>query len=164
MFDKLDCFSRIKSNGDIGYEGNETQLLIDSIVSLGLYHYLFIDLDSNLDKRSIASLKASNLIYWLCLDDIQYLHKTGILLQELTKKIGEQYYLRQKTKFIANRYIGSFSNDYSRYDVHFDYFLPYIPEWKSMKEAEQILYTSDVFNNELIKITSNLNHWMGGGY
>ena len=135
----------------------ETELLINSIISAGNYDYLLIDNESLIDQRVRGAFLKSTYIIWLVLDDIQYLYKTKKLLNELKVLFADKHSVIQpKIKFVMNKYLGQEpANDLAEFDVNISNFLPYIPQWKAINSTLEI-FNQDEFNQGIIKLYNSL--------
>ncbi|MEW9104756.1 ParA family protein [Paenibacillus sp.] len=93
-------------------------------------------------------------VVWLLLDDMAYLQKTRILLQQWES--AEETVLRQRMKrirVVLNRYMGSMQNAWQHREAGISGYLPYIPAWKQIYRFDQWLQSS-VFR-------STLEEWAG---
>lgn len=147
---KIDYFSLPVSAREIlDLSANEVLEIIKSLINIGTYDYVVIDLESSVHERNKAILEASNVIYWVLGNDVFSFHKTASLVNSLTAIYSEQ--IVDKVKFILNRYTGVLSNAISSYGITIENYLPYIPEWKVLQQGNQLL-TSTVFENEVLKL------------
>jgi cellulose biosynthesis protein BcsQ len=123
--------------------GHDTQQLIEAILTLNSYDYIVLDLEASLQPRISQALKLSDHILWMVLDDLNCLHKT----KSISKMIGSL----SNVHYVLNKYTGSVFNDFNSADIMFDGYLPYIPEWKTVHAAEQIV-TASIFSDQVMDI------------
>ncbi|WP_148450054.1 P-loop NTPase family protein [Gorillibacterium timonense] len=135
----LDCLSR-----------EDTQTLITSLKSGG-FDYVILDLSSSLDERTAASLTECDLILWLVTDDIGCLSKTDKALREWEKRLTAS--IRDKAMLGINRYTGTLSNRIEPGGLTPDFYLPYLPEWKSLSSMSQLLSDSSIQDTLIMAVT-----------
>jgi cellulose biosynthesis protein BcsQ len=126
------------------------QKLLEELCHLGIYDTIIVDLDSSLHVRTLSALKQSDSIFWLFVDDMHSLHKTHQYLR-LFGQNAELKALTSRIKFIANKYVGRFTNDFQSIGVTGSLQLPYIPQWKTVSSGNQSV-TQTVFYEEVLKI------------
>ncbi|OEF99077.1 hypothetical protein BHF71_02525 [Vulcanibacillus modesticaldus] len=131
---------------------NDIEILIDALVNIGNYDYIIIDLDSSLNERIIGSMNKSNYVLWLLLDDIIGLQKTTILLNQLKNTFNSEYQdFYRKISFILNKFLGQDTkNDITDFGFQLNGYLPYIPDWKTITDGQQLTnqkaYSDQVLN------------------
>lgn len=130
----------------------DTEELIAAISESGHYDIVIVDLESSMHERVLAAIGACSRVVWLLSDDLPCIRKTDLLLDEYKRRFGESYsgWLR-KVVFAINGYTGSLANGWQRDDARIRGFLPYIPGWKTINRADQLL-SSPVFAAELMKL------------
>lgn len=150
---KIDYIHPLQNVKDIeDIEMEDIQTIIQSLVDHQKYNVIIIDLDSSLHPRVWAAMEASRHIIWLLSDDIQCRLKTKKIWKELISLYdmdSEQFKL--KNHFIINKYTGAVMNDFETNEIQMSSFLPYIPQWKSVHEGQQ-LFSSDMFNRSMLKL------------
>ncbi|MBP1995238.1 AAA family ATPase [Paenibacillus eucommiae] len=124
-------------------KADHIQLLIEALIELNSYDYIVLDLEASLHARILRALALCDHIFWIVLDDLNCLYKTT----EIRKALG----LSNKVHYILNKYTGSAYNDFQSADIIFKGFLPYIPVWKTVHSAEQILSAS-IFSEQVYGI------------
>jgi cellulose biosynthesis protein BcsQ len=134
-----DCLEPLESREEMEQmTGQDTERLLQAL-SGGAYDYVVADLDSSLHCRNLAALAASDLVLWIVSDDLNGLHKTRRLFRELVDRDASGNGLAGRIAFVANKYTGSFANDLASYGIECSGHLPYVPVWKSVADAEQLL-------------------------
>lgn len=126
------------------------QKLIDELTKLALYDTIIVDLDSSIHPRTINALKQSDAIFWLFVDDIHSVHKTQNFLR-IIQQTADWKPITSRTKFIANKYVGRFNNNFHSIGITASLQLPYIPQWKSVTSGVQSVNQA-VFNEEVLKV------------
>ena len=136
---------------------DDIQYLLDSLVAMKMYDYIFINLESTTHERIIRTFSYSDLIYWIVVDDIQCLSKTEVLLREIERIENRRIedFIFEKVVFLLNKFTGSFKNEFEAQSIQIQHLLPYIPEWKSIKHAQELLMSS-VFNEDVLKLCHTL--------
>ncbi len=139
--------------------------LIQFLVSLSIYDLIIIDLDSTIHERNLGAMDQSDRIVWVLLDEQMSLYKTNQLLDEWRENDKDMFqHFMEKTSYVVNRYTGSLSNYFKTYqDFNISGCLPYIPEWKYVQHNDQI-YTSALFNEQLLKLGTAMLTNKRGGY
>ncbi|TDF99587.1 AAA family ATPase [Paenibacillus piri] len=118
---------------------HDTESLIQSVLASGGYDCLLLDLDSPLYPRVTASLKQSDQVLWLVIDDRVHLEKTKLLLSQLAGLEGMQDSgLNGKLRFVVNKYGGSLSSGLAAQQLPVAGYLPYVPEWKAVGSLETL--------------------------
>ncbi len=151
--DYLVPLSHVKEMMSMTMQDAET--LIDILVEEASYDVIVADLEASLHERVLGVLRKSDDIVWLLLDDMQSLHKTKRLLEQLPllgEGIGS---VLQKTKFVVNRFTGAYMNPIEREGIRVSGHLPYIPQWKNAHSREQ-MYSAAAFNERLTEICGSL--------
>ncbi len=136
----------INSNELFEMSKNDIKILLEAIKSLEIYDYIILDLETSLQEYVISSLLESKLIFWPILDDIQSIHKTKNVIKLLHNNLDEVEYLdlTKSINFILNKYSDKdIKNDFSKYEINLSGHLPYVPEW------ETIINKNQIFNNYL---------------
>lgn len=126
--------------------------LIESIVKMGGYDLVILDLESTTHERIVSALLNSDFVFWMLHDDVQCLEKSRLLLTEYERLLDNEYpTLIKKSKFVMNRYMGRLVNNLRDYGFELDAHLPYIPEWKTVIHIDQ-LTKAPFFNKEVVKL------------
>lgn len=131
----------------------DLELLINSLVKLGDYHYIVVDLESSLNHRVLTALGKSDHVLWLLNNDIQSFYKTNYLLEEMHAFLKDGSF-RDRVTLILNRYTGSMNEQLTEYGVQVDMRLPYVPDWKEVGSGEQ-LASIPIFNKAIIELYQN---------
>lgn len=130
----------------------DTEELIAALSESGHYDVVIVDLESSLHERVQAALGACGRIVWLLSDDLPCIRKTDLLLDEYKRRFGAGYSgWLQKVVFAINGYTGGLANGWQWDDARIRGFLPYVPQWKTVNRADQLL-SSPVFAAELMKL------------
>lgn len=155
---KYDAYAQVNFfdfpvNGEemMGITEEEAESLISGIMEAESPDYLIIDLDSLLHGRVIASLSRSDRICWVLGNDLQSFHKSSAFLENRNALLGERANVLDKTTFILNKYTGSLSTEFERYDLPIKHYLPYIPEWKNALAGNEMM-SSSVFSEALLPL------------
>jgi cellulose biosynthesis protein BcsQ len=117
----------------------DTGSIIKSVQDTGAYDCILLDLESTLHPRIRISLKLSDQVLLLSVDDRIHLEKTKRLLKLLTG-MGETIDsgAGQKWKLVINKFSGSMMNGADWLQIPISGFLPYIPEWKAFNSVEAL--------------------------
>jgi cellulose biosynthesis protein BcsQ len=154
---KVDYFSPLKNPQemlDISLE--QTSLLIQSLINLGNYDLVIIDLESSTHDRIVASFIHSDHIFWLTTDDIQCLMKTNILLKDFKVRCNEHYKgFETNITFIMAKYIGITVNSLEDYGLKVRGKIPYIPGWKSTNDIDSLL-NSTIYSEQVLNLHTSL--------
>lgn len=130
---------------------SDTSELIRLIVESGQYHFVIADHDSVWDARSEAVMEESGLLLWLLSDDIHTMNKCSQWLKFKEQTDPQQYEnVVEKTVYVINRYMGSLVNELPE-SLLAEYYLPYIPSWKQMREPD-LLLSSPIYQKEMNKL------------
>jgi cellulose biosynthesis protein BcsQ len=131
----------------------DTESLIRSILATGVYDKVVLDLDSTLQPRTLASLRLSDQVMWLVIDDRVHWEKTNALMKQLMlKTVQENGEWLRNVFVIVNKFNGTLLNNYAAFPTAISGYLPYIPEWKSYGGVEA-LQSRGVFSESLGKIS-----------
>jgi cellulose biosynthesis protein BcsQ len=117
--------------------------LLAALVDRGTYDYVVVDLESSLHPRVIGALEHSDRIFWLVTDDISCLRKTEMMLCEWERN---GLACIDQVLFISNKFLGMQTNDFGAIRIHESATLPYVPQWKTVQSAQQLV--SVAFYNE----------------
>jgi cellulose biosynthesis protein BcsQ len=120
----------------------ETRVLIEALIVMDSYDYIFLDLEASLHVRISQALKLSDFTLWLVLDELNCLHKTKAVKKLVGALSGIHYAL--------NKYTGHISNDFGSADIVFSGYLPYIPEWKTINSLEPF-FTGGIFPDQVMQ-------------
>lgn len=131
--------------------------LFVSLGQLGQFDYIIIDLDTSQLSCLPYILKRSELVLWVCLEDGYFQHKNRLWL-ELNQKKDRFFYqaLLTKTYYVLNKFLGHGSYGEGQTKLSYDFYLPYIPEWKHSRSI-QSLFHSTIFMRELYSIYAFLH-------
>ena len=90
----------------------DTESLIHSILATGVYDKLVLALDSMWQPRTLASLRLSDQIIWLVIDDRVHWEKTNALMNQLMLQavLGNERW-RQNVNVIVNKFNGALLNN-----------------------------------------------------
>ncbi|TBL80241.1 hypothetical protein [Paenibacillus thalictri] len=131
---------------------DDVSAILDAVLSLGSFKRIVIDLDSNLHPRMVSALERCHTLYWLIVDDPQHVSKAEMLLNRLRQKHS---LLRpdvlSKARLIVNKHTGTTVHAMDALGLHLAEPLPYIPQWKSLHKADQLLHASD-FQDQVMKL------------
>jgi cellulose biosynthesis protein BcsQ len=154
---RIDYFERLHNPEEmLDMTKEDVKVLLDTIVSMDYYDLVILDLESSTHERIVSALINSDYIFWLLQDDVQCLEKNRLLLAEYERLLDKSYSpLINKTKFVMNRYTGKLANNLREYGFVLDGYLPYIPEWKTVNQFEQLMKAS-FFNKEAVKLLDSL--------
>lgn len=113
------------------------------------FDYIIIDLDSCQFEGLLHILRLSEMVLWIGLEDWSFQSKNRVWL-ELTQKKDPYFYqaLLTKTYYVLNKYLGQSLQEEGRANLSYDYYLPYIPEWKQTKSIQSMLQSS-TFKREM---------------
>ncbi|WP_248925597.1 hypothetical protein [Paenibacillus hamazuiensis] len=120
---------------------SEVIALIDAIAATGEYRTIVIDLESSLHPRIIGAISRCDRLMWMVLDEAQQLQKTLHVLKMLRDGAvpgGGEWI--GKAELIVNKHTGKLSNRLEKLGLRIAGELPYIPQWKSYGEVEQLLH------------------------
>lgn len=161
QFFHFDYFPPLRSSDEIlDLDAQDSSVLIDSIIRFNYYDYVIIDLESSLHERVISALEQSDWVIWLLVDHPFDAEKTEALIRIMrsrpdlqgTKILSRTLYLLNKSLSGESKTAAhSYSPHVSSANVSISGELPYIPEWKSIKNIEEVVSSMN-FRNELIKI------------
>lgn len=131
--------------------------LLVALDQLSHFDYIIVDLETSQLDSTLYMLKRSEQVLWVCQDDWHFQHKNRLWL-ELTKKKDHLFYqaLLSKTYYILNKFLGADRYDQSTTQLSYDFYLPYIPEWKHTKSIQSLFHPT-VFKRELYKLYALLN-------
>ncbi|WP_078553032.1 AAA family ATPase [Bacillus alkalicellulosilyticus] len=118
----------------------QTELLLQTLYDSGNYDYIIVDLDMGISPCVLATLAKSYHVLWLVNYDVQSFYKTGSLLEELHSILQDGDF-REKVSIVLNRYMGSIPDEFADFDLDIEAYLPYVPEWKEIKDVNQLLST-----------------------
>lgn len=121
----------------------EAGLLLDTLISSGVYDHLIIDLDSSFHPRIEAALERSGLIWWVITNDRICYCKTSIVWSDFAYK--------EHVKFVMNKFTGFHPDIYEQEQFPIAGYLPYIPEWKHVHSSEQ-LFSVRFFSDQIMTI------------
>jgi MinD-like ATPase involved in chromosome partitioning or flagellar assembly len=111
--------------------GETARQLIDVLAGTNRYERLVIDLDSTLNHRTAGVLERSDDVIWLIQGDALSLCKT--------RSARGQLPALRNVHWVANKHTGHpFPKD-TEEGIEPTYFLPYIPEWKTVAEPHALL-------------------------
>lgn len=154
---KCDVFA---PNGHIGelmeMTFEDAKTLIRSIAGSGRYDFIVLDSDWVTGERFQALVTESHLLWWILLDDLIGMFKSGARLNDLERRDPDLFgNMMAKSRFIVNRYTGSLANSLPRSDMSLDGALPYIPSWKQVRQ-EEILLCSPIFQREILRLCGDM--------
>ncbi|MFN7251950.1 MAG: AAA family ATPase [Anaerobacillus sp.] len=132
----------------------DTEVLIKGLVDTGNYDYIIIDLDSTINSRMKAALNKSHHVLWLLNNDIQSYTKTSFFIEELPSILSDHEF-GHKVSFVLNRYMGNVAEQFKRFELPIEAYLPYVPEWKEVRVGEQ-LTSVPVFSEYILKMFKTL--------
>ncbi|WP_442604064.1 AAA family ATPase [Paenibacillus sp. KN14-4R] len=104
---------------------------IAAIKMTNLYDWIILDLETSVHPRILGALESSDEVLWLLGDDTICLSKTKAM-KKLLPVIKEMH-------FIVNKYTGTMHNDLDPFDCAASFYLPYIPEWKTVSNPVSML-------------------------
>jgi cellulose biosynthesis protein BcsQ len=132
--------------------GETIEQLLNLLTIDGEYDYILVDLDHSLHERILKVLSMSDQIIWMMTDDMNCVHKSILLLNELKLRFHElPQQWSNKICYLLNKYTGKTVNDFTRNNIEISGQLPYVPQWKSVHSAEQLM-SENVFHGQLL-------HW-----
>lgn len=126
-------------------KGEQTEQLINALISLNIYDYIIVDLESSVHPRIMKVLDVSDHIIWLLRDDLHDVYKAAALY----KQTGTL----PSVHFVMNKYTGVQQNDFSGLCKEIMYRLPYIPEWKHISHSQQV-WQSVLFSEQTYEMIS----------
>ncbi|TQR44713.1 ParA family protein [Paenibacillus popilliae] len=129
------------------------RLLLNTLRSSGQYDLIIVE-GAHFHSPFEAVWDVADQVMWLLLDDMAYIQKTKLLLQQWA--LAEESVVRHRSKLIrmgVNRYMGTMLNLWQQRDAPISGYLPYIPAWKQVYRFDQWLQSS-VFR-------STLEEWAG---
>jgi MinD-like ATPase involved in chromosome partitioning or flagellar assembly len=125
-------------------------LLISELAAMARYDFIVVDLESTRHPRITAALKSSDRVIWIVTDDIRCLHKTHLWAEDL-KFLDLRMGGSAKTAYVLNKYIGTPLNDFKAKGIEITAYLPYVPDWKSLQQAER-LFSDSGFNEHILRL------------
>lgn len=154
---RIDYFEPLQNSEEmLDMTKEDVKVLIETIVSMGSYDLVILDLESSTHERIVSALLNSDFIFWLLQDDVQCLEKNRLLLKEYQCLLDKNYStLIKNTRFVMNRYTGKLANNLKDYGFVLDGHLPYIPEWKTVNQIDQLM-KAPFFNKEVVKLLDSL--------
>jgi cellulose biosynthesis protein BcsQ len=117
----------------------DTETIICAVLATGAYDVVVLDLDSTLQPRMSASLRMSDQVLWLVVDDRIHWEKTALLMKQLLR--NDHYFKGEWTgniHVLVNKYNGALMNDHTALPLPVTGFTPYIPEWKAYGTIETL--------------------------
>ncbi|MFS1512607.1 AAA family ATPase [Chengkuizengella sp. SCS-71B] len=150
-------------NDSIDLQLDDIKTFIQLIKETKKYNAIIIDCSSSLHERMIGSLQQSDYIMNILLDDNQCILKMNQLLKKSNNLYGVSLseVLSSKSKYILNKYTNECKNNFDDHGLYIHTYLPYIPQWKSVKHIDQLL-TQNVFNEKVIQTYKQLASCLGG--
>lgn len=153
----IDYFNFVPSAEEMEeFEADSVERLIQTIIEINKYSYLILDLDSTISLRSLKGLNLSDHIYWLLNNDMYSFHKTSYLFEDLHRQLNDAS-LKDRVTFVLNRYTGAVDSRLEAFNINIEAYLPYVPEWKTLVNSEQIdsvpifmQHTLELLNNRMI--------------
>jgi cellulose biosynthesis protein BcsQ len=130
----------------------DTESLIRSILATGMYDKLVLDLDSMVHPRTLTSLRLSDQILWLVIDDRVHWEKTDVLMRQLEEMVDKSGEWLRNVHVIVNKFSGLLLNDREAFPTAVSGYLPYIPEWKAFGAIEA-LQLRGAFSESLNKLS-----------
>jgi cellulose biosynthesis protein BcsQ len=131
--------------------GNAVETILQVLALQGDYDYIIIDLDHSLHERIIRALSMSHQIIWLVLDDLNNIHKSAAVAQEFRVRFsGSSSQWMEKVHYVLNKFTGKISNDFLIKGIQISGQLPYVPQWKSVYRAEQLM-SENAFHGHLLQ-------------
>lgn len=127
--------------------------LLELITATQLYDVIVIDLDSVWEKRTSAAFGRSHKVIWLLQDELLTIHKTELMLDYMTYKLGQSEVrtLLQRTYGVLNRYQGTRVNGLLDLRLSIQGLLPYIPAWQSLEHGSMLMQSA-VFQAAILKL------------
>ncbi|NBI27857.1 AAA family ATPase [Chengkuizengella marina] len=150
-------------NDTLDLQLNDIKTYIQLIKETKKYNAIIIDCSSSLHERMIGALQQSDYIMNILIDDIQCILKMKQLIQESNELsgVGLSEILSSKNIYIMNKYTNECKNNLDEHGFYIHAYLPYIPQWKSVKHIDQLL-TQDVFNEKVIQAYKQWTGYLGG--
>lgn len=133
---------------------DEIVLLINELIKIAQYDYIFVDMSSNLNKKNIAILKECYKIIYLLTPESVVQEKTKVLEKDFERILGiPNPSIGEKLILVANKYIYSntWVDNYRFLDVGLSHKLPYENNFKPNG-----LNNSPNFNGEIYKILNEI--------
>ncbi|ANE47853.1 hypothetical protein SY83_17895 [Paenibacillus swuensis] len=133
-------------------ESADVRKLIAALQQLNQFSYIVMDLESCYHNRILESMAMSDAVLWLVLDDLHSTRKAKLWLTEANLNQPQQLErIRQAARFYTNKYTGAFRASEDQEDVLISGLLPYIPQWKNVRNREQQL-SNRIFNDNLKQV------------
>ncbi|WP_171655180.1 AAA family ATPase [Paenibacillus foliorum] len=127
----------------------DAESMIKAVLATGGYDCVLLDLDSSLYPRITASLKLSDQVLWLVIDDRIHMEKTMLQMRHLAEmEVFSTNEVGQKLRLVVNKFSGSMNHGIAALQVPVSGYLPYIPEWKAIGSMD-VLQTRGVFSESL---------------
>ncbi|MFD0682433.1 MULTISPECIES: AAA family ATPase [unclassified Paenibacillus] len=140
----------------------DTESIIKAVLATGRYDCILLDLDSSLYPRTLASLKLSDSVLWLVIDDRIHLEKTMLQIRQFAdKEVLSAKEVSQKLRLVFNKYSGSMKNEVAALEFPVLGYLPYIPEWKAIGTMD-VLQARGVFSENLAALSWLAARQQGG--
>ena len=166
LLSKIDSFISIDDKTGVHYlnfpvsaeemqdiSSDDLEILMDTLVELGKYDYMIVDLESTLNQRVLTALGKSDRVLWLLNNDVQSFYKTNYLLEEMHAFLKDGSF-GERVTLVLNRFIGRMNEQLSDYSLQIDAHLPYVPDWKEISSGEQ-LASIPIFNKAISDLHQN---------
>ena len=128
----------------------EVTFLISGLIDSHHYDFIIIDLDSFVNDRVKAALNQCDQVLWVVNNELNSFHKTHYVLTHVDEIFGKEMSIQEKSHLILNRCSGSIAEEFQRFDLTFNGYIPHVSELQGLKNSHQVLSTT-LFTKELLE-------------
>jgi hypothetical protein len=116
----------------------EAELLLDALCRMQSFAWIVVDMEAGWSARNRGAFARSEKVFWIVTDDAACLGKTAALLEHCRVE-GNADWTVSRVIFAAGKYVGLAPSGYERIGVEPSVVLPYVPQWKTVKQPEELL-------------------------
>lgn len=117
---------------------SDVELMLDSLSKQNRFSWIVIDGETGWGPRQQGAAVRCDLAFWIVTDDLASVNKTAKLLSGWRSTAADDSFTNSLI-WTSGKYVGVSPSGCERLGVESEAVLPYVPRWKSVKRAEELL-------------------------